>query len=168
VNKAIVLLALDRREAAWAASELALSIEPTNAKALANRGAMYNLSGDFERGLAASERAIAADPENTMAHLNKAQALLHLTDREREAVEAFAQLARLEPAMHEAHFGRARAHAALGQFEECRDELGTAIGIEPDDAEYHELLAVCLASLGQRAEADMERRLARQLRESAR
>jgi tetratricopeptide (TPR) repeat protein len=168
LTKGAILLAKGDPDDAWAANELALSIDPTSAKGYINRAQMYILAERFQQGLDASERAIALDPREPMGHFNKAQALLHLTNREKEALEAFARAASLSPGLHQAHFGRARAYAAMGSFEECRDELRDAIKTEPAEAEYHTLLAVCLASLGAKEDADRAGQRARELDQSDR
>lgn len=74
------------------------------------------------------ERAVHLEPDRYWAHAFLADVALHANDLIRAEAHYTAALA-LDPRSPWAHFGRAQAHLALGDWREARDDLDDAIAL---------------------------------------
>ncbi len=105
-----------------------IDLDPKSSAAYKGRGLAYAAAGDFRSALQDIGTAIEMDPTNSGAYTSRA--LVHFSMGEyQDAVEDFGTYLSLggdDPA--EAHFRRGIALVALGNFEEARADLETAIG----------------------------------------
>jgi cytochrome c-type biogenesis protein CcmH/NrfG len=87
----------DQFEKSIQAYEQALALDPNNANVLTDMGVMYRRSGQPQKALSAFDKAIAVDPGHEISRFNKGIVLMHdLNDRE-GAMEAWADLVRINP-----------------------------------------------------------------------
>jgi tetratricopeptide (TPR) repeat protein len=97
-----------------------------------NRGIIHASRRDYGEALADYERAIALDPDEAEAFLNKGLLLLHLPNREREAVHvmslAIAKKTKM-PAL--AYFARGVANEQLGQVTSAYNDYQQAAALNP-------------------------------------
>jgi protein O-mannosyl-transferase len=106
-------------------------------------------------GIAADRRPLHLHPVNDRlaeAHSNLG-VLLARTGRSAEALEAFAEIARLEPGNADARRHLAVALAMDGRHEEAIREAREALRLGPDDALTHNALGAALGRAGWEAEA---------------
>jgi Flp pilus assembly protein TadD len=113
-------------------------------------------------------------PENrtvARAQLDKGKEL-YRNDQDAEAVLAFQEAVRLDPALAEAHFRLGLGYEALGKHEEAEAEYKKAVEAykkyfeeNPDDAEAHYALGQTYANLGQFSEAIRQYKEATKLKE---
>lgn len=92
----------------------ALVMEPGNANAYLNLGALLCEDGRCEEAVALYDRAILKCPLSAAVHFNRA---LALEDRGsvRDALASYQQCLALDPTIADAHFNAARLHEKLGE-----------------------------------------------------
>jgi superkiller protein 3 len=103
----------------------ALALDPEDARAHANLGALY-----LERFMAEKDTALRA-----------------------KAVEAFDRAIALEPEMASAYNGRGAASSFAGQFEAALSDWRKVLELQPDFTDAYFNIAVTLIALGRKAEA---------------
>lgn len=97
-------------------------------------------------------RAIALRPHNAEYHLNLANALVDLGDRD-AALASFDRAAGLRPDLAEVYFYRANLLQDMKRFERALADYERAIALNPNLLESYFNRGNALASLGRRAEA---------------
>lgn len=100
-------------EAAKAAYDHAIELDPELAAAWTNLGSMYAEIGDLDAARDQFDRALACDPDQPEAHCNLAELALRDGDHD-TAIEGYRQVLRLAPEWAEAHYGLARALLRVG------------------------------------------------------
>lgn len=86
-----------QHEAAIAAYEKALAIDPTNASVLTDLGIMYRRTGNPQEAVQRFDQAIAADPKLENPRFNKGVVLLHDLDDTAGAIQAWEDLIAVNP-----------------------------------------------------------------------
>jgi tetratricopeptide (TPR) repeat protein len=97
-----------------------------------NRGILHMRRGHVDRAIADFDAALRVDPNQPEAYLNKGAALLRMEGNESQAAELFTvalQRNTIRPAV--AHFGRAVAHEAMGDFRAAYDDYRAASQLDP-------------------------------------
>lgn len=107
----------------------ALGFEVLRPLAVAGRGKLLEIQGDFEGAIVAYERAIELVPAlevDVNAHIGRCYNEL---GRHEEAIERLQRVLILEPFAPEAHFELARAYAESGQSEKAVEHLELALQV---------------------------------------
>jgi tetratricopeptide (TPR) repeat protein len=109
----------------------AIALDPTAARAWADRGSIKTMQGDAEAGLADCDQAVRLDP--TLARAWSARGWTHLRREDHQAALADCDEAlRLDPHEFKAWGNRGMARQALGDLEGAIADYGEAIRL--DDA----------------------------------
>ena len=131
IEAASALLADGDHEAARAAYERALAIEPGQIDALFGLGRCARAAGDRQGSLAHFTAVCAADPGNLWAAVERGADLLALGHRDR-AREAYESAAAIDPANVQALFGLARCARAAGDHRQSLAHHEAALRAAPD------------------------------------
>lgn len=103
------------------------------AATLVNRGIIRMRARDLKAALADYEEALRNDPGVAEAHINRGIALLHIGNRDREAVEALTQGLAMNPARPEvALYSRAVAYEMLGDVRQAFNDYSAAAAANPN------------------------------------
>ena len=121
-NLGMVSLALRDEAAAEQSLRHAVRLMPTHAKALANLAGVLRGRGLFDQALDLARRAVASAPDDPETHNNLGNALKDAM-RPAEAVESYSRALVLKPDFALAHWNRALAQLALGDYAQGFDEL---------------------------------------------
>ena len=111
--------------------EKAVSDDPSNPRAFANRGAVFLLTNDPDKALADFTRAMALDPHDAVHAFNRGLALSRL-GRSNEAIDDYTRATRLDPKLAIALHNRGREHELLLQRDEAVRDYRAALEISPD------------------------------------
>jgi cytochrome c-type biogenesis protein CcmH/NrfG len=87
----------DQFEKAIQVYEKALALDPNKANVLTDMGVMYRRSGQPQKAIAAFDKAIAVDPRHETSRFNKGIVLMHDLNDRKGAMEAWADLVRINP-----------------------------------------------------------------------
>ncbi len=120
-------------EAALAAYQTAIKLQPDYAKAHNNLGAILQEKGKTEAALAAYQTAIKLQPGYATAHYNLG-AMLQEKGETEAAIAAYRTAISLEPEYAEAHCNLGAILQGQGETEAAIAAYRTAISLEPD---YH-------------------------------
>lgn len=145
-------------EAAIAAYDAAIAIQPDDHQALYNKGnALVNLDR-YEEAIAAFDAAIAIQPDKHQALYNKGFALVNL-GRYEEAIAAFDAAIAIQPDNHESLHNKGVALVNLGRYEEAIAAYDAALAIQPDDHDpfYNKACAYALQGAVEPALENLER-----------
>ncbi len=161
VNVALERVGTGRGDDAILQYEKALSLNPRNAAAHANLGALLASEGKVDEGMPHLRQAIQLDPDSADAHYHLGFALAQQGQVD-EAVVHYEDAIRLRPGFAQARvdlglalFQRGNLDGAIGQYLE-------AIALEPNRPEAHGALGVLLMQTGNLEESTVH------LREAAR
>jgi|GEM_PF-540736 len=152
INKANVLINLERYSEALEASDEAIKLAPNIAMGWNNKGAALDNLERYSEALEASEEAIRLDPNLAMAWYNKGVALTGL-GRYTEALEAIDKSIKLDPNYAYAWRTRAIALGNLGKYSDALDSANEAARINPNDAGAWCTKANALGYMGRYSEA---------------
>jgi len=119
---------------AEAAFEHALTLHPSDARALTALGQVQEQLGKLPESIQAFRKVIEIDPLSAEAHENLGIALGDQADLAAALKESSIAI-RLAPRSENAHFLRGRLLIDLGKHEEARDEFRKALEIAPKYAE---------------------------------
>ena len=133
INKANVLINLERFSEALEASEEAIRIAPNIALGWNNKAAALDNLGRYLEALEASDEAIRLDPNLAMAWYNKGVALTGL-GKNTEALEAIDNSIELDPSYAYSWRTRAIALGNLGKYSDALDSANEAARLNPNDA----------------------------------
>ena len=133
------------------AYQRAMTLAPGNAQVLSEGGRFAATVGRFDAGLAAARRGVALDPLSPRSHFLLGQAL-YLSRHYQEAVAAFGDVIRLEPAHQGAYGLLGLTYYALGNTQDARSSCES----QPDHWASQLCLATVYEKLGQHADADSE------------
>jgi tetratricopeptide (TPR) repeat protein len=137
--------------------EHATEVTTGNYLAYENLGQALRERGDLERSREQYERALALAPAGSTAYAavihNSLGMVLLREDKPGEALDHFAQAARLDPAFAEAQTNLGNALASSGRPAEAIDHYRIAIARRPDYVEPRVGLGAALLSQGNAAEA---------------
>jgi DNA-binding winged helix-turn-helix (wHTH) protein/Tfp pilus assembly protein PilF len=110
--------------------ELAISIDPTFARAWAGLADAYNLVGDHRRGEAAARRALELDPLDAEAHAALGNVRLFHSWDPVEAERALERSIELAPTYATAHHWLAYAHLSQGHFDRAIESIERARALD--------------------------------------
>ena len=130
-----------------------LVLEPTNAEALHNLGAVGLQSGHPAAAAGLFRQALVADPGYNDAYCNLGLALRAQGLRE-EAAEAYGEAIDTDPNMAEAHSNLGVVRQEQGAFDAAADSYREAIRIAPNLADAHCNLGILLHEQGALQEAE--------------
>ena len=139
-------------EAAVAALEQALRLDPRHWAAHNNLGIALARLRRFDQAAASFHRAIALRPAGAQAHNNLANALAEQR-RHDEAIPHFQCALRLDPAYPDARLNLGKALLAAARFEEAADQFRQVVELDPGIAKAHRHLGLALAAQGKRDDA---------------
>ena len=120
-------------EAAIAAYQTAIKLEPNYPEAHNNLGAILQDQGQIEAALAAYQTAIKLEPEYAVAHYNVG-AILQEKGETEAALGAYRTAISLEPEYFEAYYNLGAILQGQGETEAALAAYQTAINLKPD---YH-------------------------------
>src|ERR1041384_3110888 len=136
VQYAITLSGAGEYDRAMTAIEKALEIDPGNAVALVNRGAVWFLKGRLRKAAHDFTEAILRAPALSLAYYNRAQthtALGHV----RAAIADYSHVLMLEPDHREALNNRGVLQVRRGCLAEALSDFDHALVVDPNDVEAH-------------------------------
>jgi putative PEP-CTERM system TPR-repeat lipoprotein len=128
--RADALLALGRRDEAFALFDTLAKLEPRNPDALIGLGRIAYVDGDRALAESYAARILAFDPKNTDALMFKAD-LMRAQDQPAKAVALYDQVLRLRPQHRTAHVEKAVLAVGLERYADAQAELDAAAKIAP-------------------------------------
>jgi protein O-GlcNAc transferase len=134
----LAIIALQRGDLATALRriEVALSVRPDSAAALANKGSILLSLGKPEEAFAAYARALELDPDDADAHFNLGNALKDL-ERYSEALSSYDKAIALKANDPDAHCNRGAVLLKLKRREEALESFDKAIDLNPAYADAY-------------------------------
>jgi Flp pilus assembly protein TadD len=133
----------------------ALALNPAMPEAQLNLANAFLAANQSQAAIRQAAEILKADPDSAAALYIEGCAWMRLGDAT-NAMKAFQQSQRIDPAVTALNFQIALAHEQLGQMEEAVMQLQTAIEFEPEHPAAHYRLAQILLRLGRKEEADAE------------
>lgn len=124
------LRALGQLDAALAAYDQAVTLEPQFANAFCNRGVTLELLHHFTEALESYDRAVALNPGDVLAHYNRAGVQRQLA-RPDAALASYDRAIAIRPDYAEAIFNRAVLLQELKRWEESLAGLQKALALNP-------------------------------------
>ena len=115
---------------ALAAFTKAIELDPTYAKAYANRASIYNSLKQSERGLTDGNEAIRLNPQLPQAYVVRGNCYADIHQLKR-AIEDYDEAIRLDPKNTDAHNNRGIVYGMLGQNKVALENFTQAIGLDP-------------------------------------
>jgi tetratricopeptide (TPR) repeat protein len=149
-------------DAAIAAYQKALRLNPNMAEAYLNMGAALAAQGKQTEAIAAYRQAITRNPNIPQAHHNLGNALAQQGQYD-EAIAAYQQAIRINPNYAKAYFNLGNIQAKQGQTEPAIANWQQAIRTNPNFAEAYANLGITLNRQGRRQEATEALKKARDL-----
>ena len=160
-NKSVEALTSGRTSDAYWWSRASIEHDPTFTSAYITLGVVLNRSGRPELADSAFKFALALEPANPQALSNRV-AVLRVLGREDEAMATAHLLARVQPSTPLTAYKSGLAAFNEGDYLRARDAFRTALGVAPDDHEFHFMLAAAYLKLNDDARALNHLRLALQ------
>lgn len=114
-----------------------LALPPVDWLSYANRASTLEELGDLHNALAMGEQALTRAPNEPAALNNQCYILLRM-QRAREAAPLCQRAVSLAPDIAAVRHSMAEVHAALGQCDDARRELGEARRLDPASAAYRQ------------------------------
>jgi len=137
---------------ALAAFDASLSLQPTNADVLANRGlALHQLARNAE-AVRSYDAALKIRPDAAQTHNNRGMALAELCDFD-AAQQDYQRAIQLQPDYAAAHYNLGLLLLTQGQFEGALTCFDTSIGLSAEHAEAHASRGLALHALKRYAQA---------------
>jgi superkiller protein 3 len=152
VVRGITLFEEGAVDLALAAFRTAIEVDPENAQAWTNLGAVLTALGDAEGAQGAFEEALRLDPADPKAHYNLGTLLARQGDDEAAIPHYEAALA-ADPDLVGCHFNLANALRRRGRLDEAEPQAASYVEVAPDDPRGHHLLAVLRVLQGRWQEA---------------
>ena len=145
------LSVLGRHKDAIASFEQTIRLDRRYAFAYTGIGNSLVQRGQPRRALKYLKRAARLDSDDPLVHSAMGDALCKL-DRAGDAIKCYDASIDVEPTAA-AYGGKGEAYRAMGDHARALKMYGRAVGLGPDSADAHHGRALCLAELGQPAEA---------------
>lgn len=131
----------------------ATELDPENAIASFNLGAILGMMEQHDEALQHLDRAIELDPRHRDAHFDRASALTRLGHHE-EAAAALEKVLEIDPEDRLARYRLALVLNALGDQQRAETELASLVATNPADVEARSRLAKLLLETGHSSEAE--------------
>ena len=141
----------------------ALDLDKENVLALIARALIHIQEGEYDKAIAKGEQAISIAPNFEFIHIGMAQ-ILTFSGKHKDAISFAENGARMNPIPFSWNLhtlGYCLAH--VGRIEEAIEVELKAIEKSTDSVDYHLVLAICYAQLGQWEEAKDELRTIRRI-----
>jgi Flp pilus assembly protein TadD len=158
--EALVLLAKSYQHAGLYASAVsvlqkAVLLQPTNLDVRTSLGTALILAGQPQDAIAVLEEVARLSPASALVYTHLGQAY-RLTGKFQEALNAFTQALRINPQDPVVHNWLGLTYESLERKQEALAAYKRAIELKPDYAEAHYNLGVLCLILGDRAQAEQE------------
>lgn len=140
----------------------AIALQPKQAGAYSNRGAMYHNLDNYEQALTDYNKAVELEPKSAEYRYNRAVTLRAMSRYEEALLDADKAVGK-EPDNAQYCYIRALIRYNMRQYEEALTDYNKAIELEPDTAEYRHGRAVILHALKRYSEALEDRNKAIEL-----
>ena len=137
---------------ALAAFDAALSLQPANADAHANRGLALHQIGRHAEAVRSYNASLEIRPDTAQTHNNRGMALADLADLD-AAQQDYQRAIHLQPDYAAAHYNLGLLMLTRGQFEGALASFDTSIGLSADHAEAHASRGLALHGLKRYAQA---------------
>jgi hypothetical protein len=137
---------------ALAAFDAALSLQPANADAHANRGLALHQLGRNAEAVRSYDVALTIRPDAAQIHNNRGMALADLGDLD-AAQQDYQRAIHVQPEYAAAHYNLGLLLLTRGQFEGALASFDTAIGLSADHAEAYASRGLALHGLKRYAQA---------------
>jgi tetratricopeptide (TPR) repeat protein len=119
-------------EAAIAAYDKVIMLDPTNASAFINRGKVRANKGALDAALVDYDKAISLDPDNGLTYNNRCYARVKKGDFEAAIVDCDKAIS-LDPTFAYAYNNRGRAFASLGKLEKAIPDYEKSIALDEEN-----------------------------------
>lgn len=150
------------QEEALAAFRQAAALDPASAEAHYNLGVALARKGRIQEALQFFRQAVRLKPEDAEAQSNLGMAYSQL-GRLQDAVAAFRQAVRLRPDSARAYVNLGLTQARLGRTGEAIEALSRSASLAPRDAEIRFHLGLVYLSAGDRASAEAQADILKEL-----
>ncbi len=160
VRRGNALLLKDANDAMKAYTE-ALDQEPDNPQALAGKGDVHRLQGDFNLAIAAYSESLRHDPRSAVVFNNRGLAF-HRRGDHQKAISDFDAALRLEPRFAVAYLNRGVAHAAQNEQDKAIADYTEALRYDAKSALIHNNRGYAFLEKGEhdKAVADFDQAIA--------
>ncbi|HEV8643942.1 MAG TPA: tetratricopeptide repeat protein [Burkholderiales bacterium] len=155
LNALATVLVEERFDEALDTMDRAVTLAPSDARTLFNRGLVLERMGRHATALADYDGALTSDPQFVPALLNRGAALMAV-GRFGEAVANNRQLVVLQPASADAYFNLAEALLGLGCSKDALEACDRALALEPRHSKARIDRGLALADLGRFDDARRE------------
>jgi len=135
--------------------EMALEIDPANARALIGLGDVLSREGNHEIALKHFSKATEIDPSLVPAWFNMGNSFRHL-GQFNDALDAYRKALELEPNQPDAQKNLGLTLVMQGKIAEAVSHFETALLLDPDSAERHADLGLVLIDAGNSKRASAE------------
>jgi tetratricopeptide (TPR) repeat protein len=128
--KALVHLQRAEHEAAVAAADAAVALDPGNANAWSNRGSALQALGRRSAAVESFDRAVAANPRHVASLVNRGALLMGMRKLP-EALASLERAAEISPDLPQVHTNRSQALVDLERFDEALAAADRALELNP-------------------------------------
>ncbi|MGB0749476.1 MAG: sulfotransferase [Magnetospiraceae bacterium] len=152
MERGTLLQALGQADAAIAAYEAVLTLQPAMSEAHNNLGTVYFTGGNLEQALIHHEKAVSLSPANTAARVNLANTLTACSDAA-AAEKQFRAALRLDPSQADALNNLGNLLQKQGRVADAEGLYRQALAQRPEDASTLKNLGTAVLKLGRLADA---------------
>lgn len=124
----------------------AVTLNPHNDRAWANRGRVFAITGDYRQALADMEKAVTLDPGNAENYLNRGIAI-HKSGNNDAALRDFDTALQINPGMAEAFAERGNVRISMRDFERALQDFDRALEINTQLARAYVGRGIALSSM---------------------
>jgi serine/threonine protein kinase/Flp pilus assembly protein TadD len=125
-----------------------IKFNPSDAKALSDRGGVYYKLGHYEEALVDLDLSIELDSNSASTYLNRGLVFQKL-QRYEKALADYSCVLQLDTSNYQAYINRGNVYSELDLYEEAIADYQKAIELAPERAEAHLNIGVLLANLGE-------------------
>jgi tetratricopeptide (TPR) repeat protein len=135
-NQASIQHQQGNHQAALAASDRALEMDPGQANAYYHRANAYRALGQTENAQRDLDQALALDPTHARAYAGRGL-LYHNANAFEEALEDYDRALELDPWATDVYLNRGGTYATLGELDAALQDYDRALQLEPEDADVY-------------------------------
>ncbi|MEY2858904.1 MAG: hypothetical protein RLZZ74_3217 [Cyanobacteriota bacterium] len=133
--KALTLYSLERYDAAIAAYDQSIKIEPQNIWLWNNRGEAYTGMMEYDRAIADFKKAVQLDPNRSFVPWNNLGKVYYQQKKYQQAMEAYNEALAIKPEYLPALIGLGNTQKASKLYDQAANSYNQALAIDP---EYYE------------------------------